>query len=725
MEFRDYAQDQQLIQQFLEEYFTINDDGEKTLKYVQVMERLANRDELLLVVDLDDLRKFNEGLYDAVMGNTKRYETLFHQALDQLLPKHVTREVIAKDVMDVFIEQRRFIAERNQGPNQQANQTVDNSYPPELFRRAEVSFRPANFQSIPIRQVKAEHIGKLVTVRGIVIRESDVKPRITVACYTCDQCGYETFQTVKSPEFSPLVECGSVTCKANKNFGRLTMQIRGSTFTKLQEIKLQEHSDQVPTGHIPRTITVVAFGEQTRRCSPGDHVSISGIFLTVEKTGYRLRTGGLSADTYIQAHYITRMNKTEDDELNIEAMSPEEAAEFIQDGQNFLERMSRSIAPEIYGHEHLKRALLLLLVGGVDKNPNGMRIRGNINICLMGDPGVAKSQLLGFIDRLAPRSQYTTGRGSSGVGLTAAVMKDPITGEMTLEGGALVLADEGICCIDEFDKMMDADRTAIHEVMEQQTVSIAKAGIMTTLNARVSILAAANPAYGRYNVHRSVTDNLQLPPALLSRFDLLWLIKDRPGTQKDLDLAQHVTSIHKNPDAPQTVGHEAIDMKKMRRYIELCKTKNPRIPEELTQRLVNIYLEIRDGKRSGRKDDALFTSPRSLLAIIRLSTAFARLRLADIVEAGDIDAAVDLYKYSRESIENAASGGSSVAEAVLDFLKELKRLQDTDSFQLSKFLNEASSRGFAIDEVKEALERLAHLDAIDLDAESDEIVLVG
>jgi len=278
-----------------------------------------------------------------------------------------------------------------------------------------------------------------------------------------------------------------------------------------------------------------------------------------------------------------------------------------------------------------------------------------------------------------------------------------------LEGGALVLADEGICCIDEFDKMMEADRTAIHEVMEQQTVSIAKAGIMTTLNARVSILAAANPAYGRYDSNRTIEDNLQLPPALLSRFDLLWLIRDNPDTQKDLNLAQHITQIHWHPDQqPPDNQYDVIDMKLMRRYINLCKTKSPIIPESLSQKFVQLYLEIRERKRSDCREGILFTSPRSLLAVIRLSTAFARLRLAEIVTESDVDAAMELYNCSRESIDGTTKSATPAALILLKLLKEISKTSQQKTIPMVKVIQEASSQGLSEQQVSSALDILAN-----------------
>ena len=452
-------------------------------------------------------------------------------------------------------------------------------------------------------------------------------------------------------------------------------------------------------------MTIYCRGEQTRQCQPGDHVNVTGVFLPLLRQGFRAMVQGLLSDTYLEAHRVIKTNKSDDDEDLAKELSESEIKQIAEN--DFYDKLASSIAPEIYGHEDVKKALLLLLVGGVNCNPNGMKIRGNINICLMGDPGVAKSQLLSYMDRLAHRSQYTTGRGSSGVGLTAAVMKDPLTGEMMLEGGALVLADQGICCIDEFDKMNDSDRTAIHEVMEQQTISIAKAGIMTSLNARVSILAAANPAYGRYNPKKTVEQNIQLPAALLSRFDLLWLIQDRPDRENDLRLAQHITYVHQHCKQPP-MQFQPLDMKLMRRYIALCKNKQPTIPRNLTDYIESAYVEMREEARNNK--DMTFTSARTLLAVLRLSTALARLRLVDTVEKEDVNEAMRLMEMSKDSLNhsNERTGRpQSTMDKIFTLIRDLAG--DLRVVRMADLQERCISKGYKPDQINECIEEYEQL----------------
>ncbi|XP_060601374.1 DNA replication licensing factor mcm7-like [Ruditapes philippinarum] len=704
---RDYTAEKDKIKTFLQEFYKDGADGGKDFVYGQQLVKVAHREQVGLWIELDDIYDHDPDLADAITENTRRYTSLFADIIQEILPDYREREVIHKDALDVYIEHRLLLEQRNHPDGPEVTRDPRNKYPAELMRRFEIYFKARSAQKhVSIREVKAEAIGKLVSVKGIVTRATEVKPMMVVATYTCDTCGNETYQPIASPSFMPLLMCPSTDCTTNRSGGRLYLQSRGSKFVKFQEIKIQEHSDQVPVGNIPRSMTIFCRGETTRLAQPGDHISVAGIFLPTMKQGYA-NQGGLLSETFLEAHRITKMNKTEDDELGVEELTDDEIKQVAE--EDFYDKLATSIAPEIYGHEDVKKALLLLLVGGVDKSPQGMKIRGNINVCLMGDPGVAKSQLLSFIDRLAPRSQYTTGRGSSGVGLTAAVMKDPLTGEMMLEGGALVLADQGVCCIDEFDKMMDADRTAIHEVMEQQTISIAKAGIMTSLNARVSILAAANPAYGRYNPKRTIEQNIQLPAALLSRFDILWLIQDKADRDNDLRLAQHITYVHQHNVQPPT-QFTPLDMKLMRRYIALCKKKQPIIPENLSDYITGAYCEMRKEARNGK--DMTFMSARTLLAILRLSTALARLRLSDSVQKEDVNEAIRLMEMSKDSLNPAHemhSRAQNVTDKIFAIVREMAPSKGVKSVKVADVMEQCTSKGFKPDQVDACIEEYEEL----------------
>jgi len=315
-------------------------------------------------------------------------------------------------------------------------------------------FRPLRTEpTLAVRQVRGAHLGKLITVRGIVTRVSEVKPLLQVNAYTCDSCGAEIFQDVEGRKVTPLDTCISEVCEQNGSRGQLYMQTRASKFTPFQECRIQEmvslnfssasaqpvltnvcrifQADQVPVGHIPRTMVIHLYGNQTRSVSPGDVINVGGIFLPIPYEGFKAMRMGLLTDSFVEAHHVQQLKK------QYEAMQKsreiDEQIEAITQVDRVYDHLATSIAPEIFGHLDVKKALLLLLVGGVTKSVgDGMKIRGDINVCLMGDPGVAKSQLLKYIAKVAPRGIYTTGRGSSGVGLTAAVLRDPVTDEFVL-----------------------------------------------------------------------------------------------------------------------------------------------------------------------------------------------------------------------------------------------------------------------------------------------------
>ncbi|KXL43685.1 MAG: hypothetical protein FE78DRAFT_151760 [Acidomyces sp. 'richmondensis'] len=711
-------------------------------KYMNLLRDIAERTKSQIIIDLEDLQQYERSLDEdralalnlvsSIERNAYHYIEIFSRAVDNVLPAPTREPSFKDDVIDIITSQR---SRRNENVRQQQEGDIENGipesiFPPELTRRYTLNFKPIapsasssekGPKALAVRQIRGEQLGHLITVRGIATRVSDVKPSVQVNAYSCDRCGYEIFQPVTTRQFTPLFECTSKECQENSTKGQLFLSTRASKFLPFQEVKIQEMADQVPVGHIPRQLTVHCHGALTRQINPGDVMDIAGIFLPTPYTGFKAIKAGLLTDTYLEAQYVIQHKKAYEN-MVLAPTTIRRMTELEQSGQLY-EYLSRSIAPEIFGHLDVKKALLLQLIGGVTKEMgDGMRIRGDINICLMGDPGVAKSQMLKYITKVAPRGVYTTGRGSSGVGLTAAVMRDPVTDEMVLEGGALVLADNGICCIDEFDKMEDSDRTAIHEVMEQQTISISKAGITTTLNARTAILAAANPLYGRYNPRISPVENINLPAALLSRFDVLFLILDTPSRDADEELARHVTHVHIHNAHPEPQsGGLIFSPNEVRQWVARARSFRPVIPKQVSDYLVGAYVRLRQQQKrdEASKRTFTYTSPRTLLGILRLSQALARLRFADEVIADDVDEALRLVEVSKASLyddNRDRRGDQSPSTKIYNLIVGMRESgaaatgAGRGELDMRKVRERVLAKGFTVQQLEACIEEYSEID---------------
>jgi DNA replication licensing factor MCM5 len=533
-----------------------------------------------------------------------------------------------------------------------------------------------------IRDLDAIYVSRLVRVPGIVIAASSLSCKVTLAQIICKSCRHVKRVPVASG-FSGLTlprQCDSEPTEGNEKtcpMDPYVIQHDKCKFVDQQVLKLQEAPDMVPVGELPRHVLLYADRSLVNRTSPGSRVTVIGVYSIFQNKA-------IKASVAIRAPYIRVVGfSSEENDFTKSSLhhgftdEQEEAYVQLSKKPHLYDMFAASIAPSIYGNQDIKKAIACLLFGGSKKNlPDGMRLRGDINVLLLGDPGVAKSQLLKFVEKVAPIAVYTSGKGSSAAGLTASVIRDPNTREFYLEGGAMVLADGGVVCIDEFDKMREEDRVAIHEAMEQQTISIAKAGITTILNSRTSVLAAANPVFGRYDDMKSPGDNIDFQTTILSRFDMIFIVRDEHNEQRDMTLARHVLNVHINLAAPELAEGE-IDLVKMRGYIHYCRHKCfPRLTASAAESLSNHYVELRGHVRQLEHDMAERSSIpitiRQLEAVIRIAESLAKMELSPTATERHVEEAIRLF---RISTLNAAQSGQVDGVNRADLLSQVRQVE--------------------------------------------------
>ncbi len=513
---------------------------------------------------------------------------------------------------------------------------------------------PRHFKT---RELRSDHIGKLLAIDGLVRTATEVRPKITSAAFQCQRCGFTFFKEQTGNKFEDQnLKCMNQACDRG---GPFKLMLAQSKFVDAQKIRVQESPEELRGGQQPQTLDVELEDDLAGRIFPGDRVIVNGVLKSYQRSNPQQ-----GKSTYFDLFHKGISVEMKDQEFEEIDISPEDEEMILKMSRDpeIYENIRNSIAPSIYGYEDVKEALGLQLVSGFEKHlPDGARIRGDIHILLVGDPGIAKSQLLRYMIKISPRGIYTSGKSSTSAGLTATAVKDELgDGRWTIEAGALVLADKGIAAIDEMDKMNNEDKSALHEAMEQQTISVAKAGVMATLKSRCSLLAAANPKLGRFDKYEPIAPQINLTPALMSRFDLIFVLTDDPDTKRDSAIAQHIlksnyagelsTQKAWNPDISQedidnalTVIMPAIEPEVLRKYVAYAR-KNifPTLTEEAKEYFLKYYVGLRTQGQDSNKPVPV--TARQLEALIRLGEASARLRLSDKVTLADAQRVVKILE---------------------------------------------------------------------------------
>ena len=586
---------EQSFTQFIEDFT----DKQGNLKYDQQISELAVKGEKSFIIDITDLYSFDMDLAQLILDNPEGNTPIFTSVVRLKLR---TRDPIYADSLD------------------------------------RINIRYRNLPSdTPLRKIGSNHIGRLVMLHGIIVRASSISPMVVRATFMCPVCGElnhieQSGLTLQKPQ-----KC--LACDNRKNFQLVP---RESVFIDHQLVTIQERPEDLPPGQLPRSINVELKDDIVDVARPGDRITLTGFMKLLPRFGRagELRTFDLNIDAS-----ICDVSGRESELLEL---APEDEAQIIEISKDpFVhQKLLNSIAPSIYGNDYIKESILYLLLGGVEKDLQDVKIRGDINVLLVGDPGTAKSQMLNFAARVAPRGLLATGRGSTAAGLTAAVVKEGGTGNFILEAGALVLADKGICCIDEIDKMREEDRGAMHPAMEQQIVPIAKGGIVATLNARCSILAAANPTLGRYNSYQTIAQNITLPVTLLSRFDIIFILRDTPDNQLDNEIAGHILGLHRN----LTGSTAPLNLQLMRKYISYAKRVKPVLTDPVIERFQDFYVKMRNASKEGGEASAVAITARQLESLIRLAEARARAHLREEVTIEDAEGVINLMQKSLDQV---------------------------------------------------------------------------